>query len=383
MKKKFILFYLILIVNAGFLWSFEKEDQKDIVTIDFGMVERGIEWLEFINAGKDDVAVKNFFMTKVAPTKGCQAIIHHWARFMKWDEEEFYKFIMTAMDRIPTKEKIKKEDGTLTMFGRRRSFWLKVLKNTDVLKKDMLELEKINLRERAIQKAKKFLPPGTVLDAEFYFVLFGHSPAFSIGKENGCDLLQLKKKKDGSIDLKHLIDLFAHELHHTGFNYLKNRNLADVRSHKNMFLLGTLVSEGMATYFINQPFKHLEKYKSGEDMIYRMVAADWGKHSARIKELYQEAENDIRLNLEGKLDQDSIVSRWISGAMGAAYVLGTDMISVIDTHLGRDKAVEVASDYRRLLLIYNQAAKKAKGRGTPCFVFNEELARNLSRYKGD
>ena len=88
MKKKFILFCLILIVNAGFLWSFEKDGQKDIVTIDFGMVERGIEWLEFINAGKDDEAVKDFFMTKVAPTKGCQAIIHHWARFMKWDEEE-------------------------------------------------------------------------------------------------------------------------------------------------------------------------------------------------------------------------------------------------------------------------------------------------------
>ena len=121
MKKKFILFCLILIVNAGFLWSFEKDGQKDIVTIDFGMVERGIEWLEFINAGKDDVAVKDFFMTKVAPTKGCQAIIHHWARFMKWDEEEFYKFIITAMDRMPTKKKIKKEDGTVTMFGRRVS----------------------------------------------------------------------------------------------------------------------------------------------------------------------------------------------------------------------------------------------------------------------
>ena len=57
MKKKFILFCLILIVNAGFLWSFEKDGQKDIVTIDFGMVERGIDWLEFINAGKDDEAV--------------------------------------------------------------------------------------------------------------------------------------------------------------------------------------------------------------------------------------------------------------------------------------------------------------------------------------
>jgi hypothetical protein len=383
MIKKFILFCLILIVNTGFLWSFEKVDQRDIVTIDFGMVERGIEWLEFIKAGKDDLAIKNFFMTKVAPTKGCQAIIHHWERFMKWDEEEFYKFTMAAMDRIPTKEKIKKENGTLTIFSRRRSLWLKALNNTNVLKKDMLELKKINLREKAIRKAKKFLPSGTILEAEFYFVLFGHSPAFSVGKENGYDLLQLKKKKNGTIDLKHLTDLIAHELHHTGFSYLTNRNLADVRNQENIFLLGVLASEGMATYFINQPFKHLEEYKSGEEMIYRMVADDWEKHSAHIKELYQEAENDIRLNLKGKLDQDSIMSRWVSGAVGAAYVLGTNLISVIDTHLGRDKAIEVASDCRHLLLLYNQAAKKAKEKGILCFVFNEELAKKLLRYKGD
>ena len=110
MKKTIIGFLSIFVLNI-LLVNSKPATTPDLVTIDFEMVEKGIQWLEFINTGADDKAIKKYFMSHVAPTNGCQAIIHHWARFKEWNNETFYQFIMTAMERIPTDKKFKKEDG--------------------------------------------------------------------------------------------------------------------------------------------------------------------------------------------------------------------------------------------------------------------------------
>jgi hypothetical protein len=98
-----------------------------------------------------------------------------------------------------------------------------------------------------------------------------------------------------------------------------------------------------------------------------------------LKELYKEAEKDIRLNLEGKIGQKEVMAKWLSGYKGAGYVLGADMIGVIDKYLGRNAALDVASDYRRLLIIYNQAAGEAAQKGNKIFIFDEALAKKISR----
>ena len=232
--------------------------------------------------------------------------------------------------------------------------------------------------------AAEFLPPETALTANFYFVLFGHSTAFSVGKENGFDFLQLSRTKDGKIDVKELTEIFAHEIHHTGFAYLQNKNLGDVvKSNDNIVLTGLLAAEGMPTYFIDQPWKHLDEYKSKKGTIYPQVAADWERHSARLKELYREAETDMKQNLTGKIPMKELMNRWIaSDAKGAVYVLGADMMSVIDSYLGRKAVLDLALDYRKLLSVYNRAAKKAIEKGKRLFIFNEELANELSRFTG-
>ncbi|MGD2085363.1 MAG: hypothetical protein PVH61_04185 [Candidatus Aminicenantes bacterium] len=382
MRKKLIVPLSIFILTLMLSLS-KPTESPDRVSIDFKMVEKGIEWLEFISSGASNEAIKNYFMTHVAPTDGCQSIIHHWARFMEWNNETFYKFIMTALGWIPTDEKIKNKDGSLTALGRRRELWLKALKNTNQLKKDLENIKAIDFQKQSVQMAKQYLPPEAVLEADFYFVLFGHSTAFSVGKENGYDFLQLAKQADGTINIRELTTTFAHELHHTGFDYVMKKNMKDVKNEENILLLGILAAEGMPTYFIDQPWKHLEEYKTRENSLYHEVAADWEKHSQRLKELYMEAEKDIRLNLEGKLGQKEVMSRWMSGYKGAGYVLGADMIGVIDKYLGRKAALDVALDYRRLLLIYNQAAGKAAMKGNKIFIFDGELTEKVSRYKGE
>jgi hypothetical protein len=378
MKKTVIVLSSIFILTV-FLVHSKPTESPDRVTIDFKMVEKGIEWLEFISTGASNEAIKKYFMTTVAPTNGCQSIIHHWARFMEWNNETFYKFIMTALGWIPTDEKIKNKDGSLTALGRRRELWLKALKNTNILKKDLENLKTIDFNQQSVQMAKKYLPTGAVLEADFYFVLFGHSTAFSVGKENGYDFLQLPKKTDGTINIRELTTTFAHELHHTGFDYLMKKNMKDVKNGENILLLGILAAEGMPTYFIDQPWKHLEEYKTHKNSLYHEVAADWEKHSQRLNELYKEAEKDIRLNFDGKLRQKELMEKWMSGYKGAAYVLGADMMRVIDKYLGQKPALDLTLDYRRLLIVYNQAARKAALKGEKIFIFDEEVAEKISR----
>ena len=311
MKKTLIMLLITFILTVLYVHP-KLMESADRVTIDFKMVEKGIEWLDFISTGASNEAIKKYFMTHVAPTGGCQCIIHHWARFMEWNNETFYKFIMTALGWIPAEEKVKNADGSLTALGRRRQLWLKALKNTNQLKKELEKLKTFDFQQQSVQMAKKYLPAGTVLEADFYFVLFGHSTAFSVGKENGYDFLQLPKKADGTIDIRELTTTFAHELHHTGFDYLMRKNMKDVKNNENILLLGILAAEGMPTYFIDQPWKHLEEYKKRENSLYHEVAADWEKHSKRLNALYKEAEKDIRLNFEGKLGQKELMGKWMS-----------------------------------------------------------------------
>jgi hypothetical protein len=374
---------MALFLSTGFLvgalaGNQDARSSADRVRFDYAMVEKGIAWLKLAKSGADDNKLREHFMQEVAPTRGCQAIIHHWERFRKWDVEEFYNFILTALELLPSDEPLKNEDGTPTALGRRRRFWRDALNNIERLEQDLEALKRTDLNE-SIATARQYLPGEAVLQADFCFVLFGHSSAFSVGEENGFDVLQLQRR-EGKIDIEAVTQLLAHELHHTGFDFLIKTNLKDVSHPENLLLLGILAAEGMPTYYIDRPWFLIPRYLKTDDPMLQQYARDWEQHSARIKQLYLEAEEDIRLNLEGKLDQAEIIQKWMAGVKGPAYVLGSDMFSVIDGYLGRSVALKVAADYRKFLLYYNYGAEKARQAGFRLHVFDEKLVQRVTRY---
>lgn len=379
MNLKKIILIVTVIILAGSYCSNTSPQFNDQVVIDFDMVEQGVEWLDLINSSAPDAEIKAYFMQHVAPTKGCQAIIHHWARFRKWDAEELYKFIMTALGRIPSDQAIVKEDGALTYFGMRRKLWQNALADTDKMRRDLQDLKNTDL-DGSIKTARLFLPFDAVLDVQFSFVLFGASNAFSVGKENGFDFLQLSRNQNGTIDTEQIINIFAHELHHSGFQSLAERNLQDIANEDRLLLVGILSAEGMPTYFIDNIPEHLEEYRNHSQFIYRQVAEDWENHSENMQALYLQAQTDISSNLNGELSQEDIMRSWMAGAKGPAYILGSDIISVIDTYLGREAAISVASDYRKLLYLYNQAADKAAAQGKEIFRFEKDLADRIASF---
>jgi len=383
-KLSFILlavFFFVHPLTGGPAGETGKDINEERVTegvhFDFTMAEKGIEWLRFIEKGATEPEIRQFFLQHVAPTGGCQAIVHHWARFMEWDNEAFYRFMAEAMGKIPTKREVRNEDGTLTRFGARREVWTQALNNIDELEQRVKDLKTVNFENRSLSLAKKYLPETATIKVDFYFVLFGGSNAFAVGKENGLDLLQIPLTDKGKPDIDEIILIIAHELHHRGFSSAADLGMRDVQNEERIMLLGVLAAEGMPTYFIDKPFNHLDRYRASNDPLTREVASDWEKHSARMSELYQEAERDLELNLAGKISQEQIMKTWLAGAKGAAYVLGCDMISVIHRHLGLESSLAVGKDYRTFLSMYNRAALKANQKGEKRFVFKNSLVENI------
>jgi len=355
--------------------------EEDMVTVDYEMAERALEWLEYINTGADEQSIRQFFLERVASTKGCQAIIHHWARFRKWDEEEFFRFIMEALGRIPVELAEKGDRRAAASLERRMKFWEYALANPARIKRDLEDMKKTDLKKAAVALARRYLPDDAVVRNDFYFVLFGASTAFSVGKENGFDLLQLPKTKDGRLDVDQIVLTLAHELHHSGFSECVERNTPRIQEDERIMLLGILAAEGMPTYFINKPFEYLEEMKSSGIEFNNSLAQEWGNNLSRLAELFREAEKDIHLNFEEVIGQKDIFEKWMGGLQGPAYALGSAMFSTIEKNLGLDSARLVPRNILEFLVIYNKAADKENRKGSRCFIFDRKLVDQIARYR--
>ena len=343
------------------------------VSIDFTMTDEALDWLQLVKDGVGEEELREQFMTHVAPTAGCQSIVHHWARFMEWDSDKFLTFVLQGLGKIECDGPLENADGSLTSLGRRRMLWTSALENLDQLKRDVAALKQMNLTDTAAALAARYLPSNAQLKANFYIVLFGGSSAYSVGGENGFDMLQMPRSEDGSLDVEDALRTFAHELHHTGFAALNDSIITD-----NTKLAGILAAEGAPTYFIDGFPGRADIYARSHDKMQNDVARDWQKYQKRLPELYVQAALDIERNSTGEATIKELFGTWMGGIKGPAYVLGADMYATIDRYLGLDSAKAVMGDHRKLLRIYNAAARKANADGAECFLFDDSLATRLA-----
>ncbi len=344
-------------------------DPAEHVSIDYTMTDEALDWLQLIRDGAGEDEIREPFMNHVAPTGGCQSIVHHWARFMEWDNDAFLTFVLEGLDKIECDGPLENEDGSLTSLGRRRMLWTSALENLDQLQRDVATLKQMGLTDTAAALAAQYLPQHAQLKANFYIVLFGGSSAYSVGGENGFDMLQMPRHADGSLDIEDALRTFAHELHHTGFSSLNDSIVSD-----NTKLVGILAAEGAPTYLIDGFPGRADVYAQSNDKMQNDVARDWHSHQERLPDLYAQAALDIEQNLNGEANTNDIFNTWMGGIKGAAYVLGADMYAVIDRYLGLDSAKAVIGDHRKLLTIYNAAARKANAGRAECFLFDDSLA---------
>jgi hypothetical protein len=288
---------------------------------------------------------------------------------MEWDSDKFLTFVLEGLGKIESNRPLENEDGSLSALGRRRMLWTSALANLDQLRQDVVTLKQMHLTDTAAALAARYLPKNTQLRANFYIVLFGGSSAYSVGGENGFDMLQMPRNEDGFLDVADALRTFAHELHHTGFASLNDSIVLD-----NTKLVGIFAAEGAPTYFIDGFPGRANIYTRSHDKNQNDVARDWHKHQKRLSELYTQAALDIERNLTGKATIDELFDTWMGGIKSPAYVIGADMYATIDHYLGLDSAKAVIGNYRKLLTIYNAAAHKANAGGDEHFLFDDSLA---------
>ncbi|MCJ7650447.1 MAG: hypothetical protein MUP85_17700 [Candidatus Lokiarchaeota archaeon] len=343
------------------------------------MAEQTLELLQLAKTEVSPDSLKNYFTKKIIPTKGFKCLIRHFSRFNKWDAEKFYDQLIQSIKKQTLEDLLYNEKGELNFYGRSKVLWLGAFNNIDSLRNIITYLKNLDLKTQTIIEAKKYLPENSTININFYFVLSGGSPAFSIGNENGIDVLQLPRLSNDEINIQRLLNNIAHESHHSGlFSYLSEYSpslLEDSRFN----LLGTIVAEGIPTYYINNLPKKLNEIYQTDDPLDKQVIADWNKHLSSIKELYRIAELDIAKSMEGKLTEQELFERWLSGAQGAAYILGTDMFDTIDRCFSVDITIEIIKDIRKLLFYYNEGAKKLTEENK--FIFNTELVEMIMKTK--
>lgn len=345
------------------------------------MARKGIEWMKMIRKGGNKAGHLKFFKEKISITPGADAIIKYWRSLTKGDLPGLDTYFYHLLKKREPGEKWNFSILTKEWYRRSRELFLRVYRKPDFYKKILDKLESQGIEGKAMALAGECLPEINLDDIEIEFIFFGHSLAFSV--ENRCvyDFLQIPLDKKGNIYFDEVIETLAHEIHHLGFNRISEKAVRGVVNKEKLALIWMLASEGIPTFYIDKPFIRLDEYKKRDDVLYRRIAADWVKHENNLRDLYIEAENEIALSLKGGLSLTAVRWKWNEGIKGAVYVLGSDMVSVVDEFLGKEAVMDIIRDYRKILEIYNRAAKTGNRTGRDLYVFSDRIAGDVSRFR--
>ncbi len=367
----------LVIICALALFITNVINAEDRVVVDFTAAEKTVEWLKYLKTNPSYTDAKQEFMANVAPTAGVQSIIHHWSRFKTWNNDEYFKFIALALGLLKDAKSLSFE--LPDSFEHTKVLWRDALSNPDKVLEDITHMKQLELSNTARQKARMNLPEEIQLDVDFYFVLFGASTAFAVGKENGFDILQLPRKNDGMLNLDAIRRTIAHEMHHNGFSLATNKYMPKELDTSNIRLLGIMAAEGTASYYNQQPFERLlEDSKVGDGIDAARNA--WQTKVPKLPQLFNKAKIDLTQSIAGTYEMRKIYSEWLSGYTGDAYIVGAAMVKLIDEQLGHKVVMELIRDYRKFLQLYNQAAKKANSNGGDYFLYPEPLAEQYANY---
>ena len=344
-------------------------------SVTYEAAEATLDWLEFASTSTDTSTLRAYFHERVASTAGCSAIVRHHSRFRTWGADDYFADVMEAIGRLPSDMPLRDEDGQLTRFGFRRQLWSGAIQDPGRYRAYLDELRAGDVVFRAETLARSLLPDAADIGSRFHIVLLGTSPAFSVGSENGFDLLQLPRHQDESLKTEEIVRTFAHEMHHTGFANASRESLDSRAATAALEFLQALAAEGMATALINGMPERLEAMRAWDAPMIQMVVSDWDRLLPQLPELYAAAEKDLTDILEGTFSEERIGGFWLRGAQGPLYVLGVDMIRTIQSELGTDAAVSVAEDVINLLVLYDRAARRVIERGGRKYRFPPDLVR--------
>lgn len=171
---------------------------------------------------------------------------------------------------------------------------------------------------------------------------------------------QLPKDASGKIGLQAVVGTIAHESHHLGMKTEQPDSLtpAEVMAFR---VLNLAVAEGAATKFVSgSPAGCVPAIAEVRFNTFTPeLTKSWKEHVANEAELVQHQVKLLDRALSGDLTEEQLNADmreyWLSGAIGRAYVIGSEMFGAIYVAFDKEKVFEAMKDPRRLFSLYNAA----------------------------
>lgn len=126
-------------------------------------------------------------------------------------------------------------------------------------------------------------------------------------------------------------------------------------------LVSLCVAEGVATEFISGPPAGLAPAIPGVPfhVFTPDLVAAWKARVAEEPQIVEHMAGLLARAVSGALGQDQLQAEmrdyWFEGAIGRAYVLGSEMFGAIDLGLGRKAVFAAIQDPRKLFQLYDRA----------------------------
>jgi hypothetical protein len=245
-----------------------------------------------------------------------------------------------------------------------RTRWAKYYTNLSLYEKQLHQLETADLGKLirdGVLYAQSWLPPAWKIP-DFYFVVVpnGGSPAFTIEGSQGYDFFQLAQTNGGEIDLNWLVGTVAHESHHLGIKTppLTSGSPKDQVAYSVITLC---IAEGVATYFFSGPPPgRAPAYPEARSHVFTPeLAQAWTAYVEEEPDIARHQASLLEQAAAGKLTNEDLDEDmreyWLNGAIGRAYVLGSEMFGAIYTAFGKQGVFTAMQDPRQLFALYNKA----------------------------
>lgn len=243
------------------------------------------------------------------------------------------------------------------------------IENTDVLEERIETLQSLNVYDKSLSIALKYLPEKVDMMPSVFLVMGGRAGAAALdGDRIYYDLLRMSmsraRKNAPFLMESDLTDFFAHEMHHIGLSKIRKRDhisgKLDTNQKRVFWILQGFIGEGSASYLV-----------SGHRSINDLSFAEALKNPNERLEKFEKAIRSIQNGeIKTGLEYEKVTGEFVGNAY---HIGGTALLHVIDRDGGLDAVMEVISDPRKLLIKYNKAARTLKSENPSIYLFDEEL----------
>lgn len=294
--------------------------------------------------------------------------------------EEILRALMEGRDPAiePVDDTVAASRGALAL---RREVWGTLgwgVENTPLLRLRLDALRKLEVRDRAVAVANRYLPRAVELKPSFHVVMGGRAGAAALSQGRlYVDLLALSfgevRTGEAYLGSEAVVRFFAHEAHHVGLARIleeKRATLALSEHESRVFrMLQTLVQEGAATLLIDWAG---DVASQRENSRFREPLAAIEKWLSTVESLASDL-------LEGKARNDAEFDAATAVMLGDAYhVTGAVVLAAIQKAGGTAAVLNILADPREIFVEYNRARGRASDDLAAGHYFEKDLANRIS-----